>query len=236
MSDGQRCFDFHHQRKMASMARLKAVAQLIQRCRSHIEAAGFTLKGAAATRDLGPLLHGIAVRASRNYPGRFLISLDVTVFDPFLAKPDHVVCLRGYVGRDGASHRQIWWESIEVEQAAANLLAHAIPWLDKRGDVPSLIAIFEGGIESKRSFEDTHQWQGSNETADSIVRALWPSGLQQAFPFIYHHWLSLLYYHAVPQQISRALAHAKEYCKYVPAEESETTLHRLAAMDAHGPC
>ena len=217
------------------MARLKAVAQVIQRCRPYIKAAGFTPKGAAATRDLGPLLHGIAVRASRNYPGRFLISLDVTVFDPFLAKPDHVVCLRGYVGRDGASHRQIWWESNEVEQAAANLLGHAVPWLDKRGDLPSLIAIFEGGIESKRSIEDMHQWQGSNEIAGSIVRAFWPNGLQQAFPFIYHRWLSLLYYHAVPQQIPQALAHAKEYRKYITREEAETMLHQLAAIDAQGP-
>lgn len=90
--------------------------------------------------------------------------------------------------------------------------------------------ISEGGIEAKRSVKDLHQWQESNEVADSIVRALFPNGLRPGFLFIYHHWLSLLYYHVVPRQISRGRAHAKEYCKYLPTDESEATLRQLEAI------
>lgn len=215
------------------MTEPSATIQVLQHCKSQLKIAGFTLKGAAATRDLGPLLHGIAVRASRNHPGQFLISLDVTILNPFLAKPEHVVCLRGYVGRDGASYRQLWWKSNEIEQAAFSLRTYAAPWLDERGDVPRLIAIFEGGIASKRSVEERERGEESNELADSIARNLLPKGISQAFPFVYHHWLSLLYYHSAPQRVSEAWAHAKEYCKYVPGIESESTLHQLAEMSCN---
>lgn len=219
---------------MVRMARLKAVAQVVQRCKSQMLAAGFTIKGSVGTRDRGAVLHDIAVRASRNYPGQFQILLDVDILDPFLPKPQHVVCMRGYVGRDAASHRQVWWESDEVERAALSLLTHAIPWLDERGDVPQLVAIFEDGITARQSVEEKDRGQESNEIADSIVRHLFPNGLPQAFPFIYHHWLSLLYYHAAPQQLSQAWAHAREYCKYVPGDESESLLRQLAAICCSG--
>ena len=159
--------------------------------------------------------------------------LDVAVLDPFLAKPEYAVCLRGYIGRGEGGYRQVWWESNEVEQAASSLLAYAVSWLEDRGDIARLIALFESGIAARQSVEEMDRGQDRNEITDSILKNMFPSGLSPAFPFEYHRWLSLLYFHRGPDTKADACIHAREYGKYVhhiEGLEPERTLRQLAEM------
>jgi hypothetical protein len=219
------------------MARRAVGAQLIHHCRSQVQAAGFNVRGASAIRDRGALLEGIAVRESRNYKGRFQVSLDVAIFDPFLAKPAHVVCLRGYVAQSKASHRQVWWGSDEAEQAALSLLAYGIPWLEERGEISRLIELFERGIAAGRSLQDMDTTGEANEIANSIIRNMVP-GAVPAFPFVYHHWLSLLYHHSGPDGAAQSYVHSRKYLERVGRSELELERARrqFAAMGWPVPC
>lgn len=206
------------------------LSKLLRSSKETLESAGFTLKGAAASRETGVIWQGIAARANRNYEGRFQVILDTAIYDPFLDSPEHVVCLRGYLGRDGAGTKQVWWEREELALAQNALQQYAIPWQDQHANPELLARFFEVELQAAHEARRACGTVKAEGLTGSIVATLFPEGLPAPIPFVNHRWLSLLYFHLGRSQWELACHHLREYRKHVGQSAWERTDRQFMAL------
>lgn len=181
---------------------------------------------------------------TRNSEGGTCVNTFINIKDPFCDDPiyEHVVLLGGRLSIDRVVLPELgqgsckFWAEKEKANAFVALLKYGLPWLEENSNAQKLIDRFEKGLREGVSWEDSKESHGllTRFAEYFLFRHGKRPDNRSRRPPIYHHYLTLLYYHIGNKDM--ACAHANEWLKYCqkpgvpPPGEPARTIRQLSNM------